>query len=735
MIKIIFSFFFCFICYISVAQELHEKESNLFKEDLHLEKLLDESLEKYHNSDFNNSKKIALQLLEESFKNDYFYFSAYAYNILAMNDEAVTDYASAKEKYHKSKEICLENNFSYLLMLNYNGIGSSLVLDNEDYEGSELFYKKALHIADSLNDPFKYDIIVNITWNHLDNMKAPKVIDYIDDLRFITTLDKEKHDHNRTLVSTAYLLLARYYGQTEQFFLADSNFAEAIDVLNGQALHEQLSEIYFYKSSYEKARGNHEEAYEYLTQYINNKDSFIDKDLRKRLMVENARYKLNEYERALVISNREKILMEDLAQSKTRTSWLYFVLSVFLLVVIIIIYRENKIKNKLIITLNKSNKEIKKAKKEAEIAAEIKADFISNISHEIRTPLHGVVGITSLLLEEDDISKNNKKLLDSLRFSGNYLLHLINNILFLNKIDRNKIKIKAEVIDLPSFLDNILAAVQFSAKKYQCEVVFRTDPKLPQQILSDSSILYEVLLNLTENAIKFSHDSVRVEVNVISRVDQNLKLQFKVIDNGIGIPMDKQEMIFDDFSQISMDKSIMEGTGIGLSIVKKLLLLMNIEIQLESEEGKGSVFFFEITCEEHINKEVKKDKPLLLDQLQGKKIIHIEDNHINRLVVEKFLATHNVTLTTFEDGKEGLEALTNEDWDIALIDLNIPSLDGYQVVQAARKIYPKKPMIAVTASELSEIKEKSINAGMNDVLIKPFNKECLLAILNKHLQS
>lgn len=314
----------------------------------------------------------------------------------------------------------------------------------------------------------------------------------------------------------------------------------------------------------------------------------------------------------------------------------------------------------MIHTLNTSNKEIKKAKKEAEIAAETKAEFISNISHEIRTPLHGVVGITSLLLEENEISKNNKKLLDSLRFSGNYLLHLINNILFLNKIDRNKIKVKDEVIDLPSFLDNIFSAIQFSAKKHQCEVIFKTDAKLPQQIISDSSILYEILLNLTENAIKFSRGSVRVEVNLMKDAHQNPKLQFQVIDNGAGIPKDKQEMIFEDFSQISMDKSIMEGTGIGLSIVKKLLSLMNSEIQLQSEIGKGSTFFFEITCKEHLIKEIPKKKSLSLNSLEGIKIIHIEDNRINRLVVEKFLATTELNLKTLEDGKEGLKALQNE---------------------------------------------------------------------------
>ncbi|MDT0294234.1 ATP-binding protein [Mesonia ostreae] len=738
MIKIILSFFLCFISYISVAQESYEKENNVFQEIPHLQKLLDDSIEEYYDYDFNTSRKLALRLLKESFDTKHAYYSANAYSLMAMNDEAIRDYPSAKEKYIKSNMICLENNFAELLMFNYNGIGSTIVLENQDYEKSESFYKKALHIADSLRDPFKYDIIVNIAWNRLDNKQAKKVTRYEEDLKFSTTINVEKHTHNRTLVSTSHLLLARYYGQMQKFALADSNFRKAIEVLNEQPLYEQLSEIYLYKSNYEKARRNYEKSYEYLNYHIKNKEKFIDEDIRKRLMIENARYKLNEYERALVMSNREKVLMEDLAESKTRTVWLYFVISFILCVVILIIFRKNKVKNKLIRTLNISNEEIKKAKKEAEIAAEIKAEFISNISHEIRTPLHGVVGITSLLLEESEISKKNKKLLDSLRFSGNYLLHLINNILFLNKIDRNKIKVKNEVIDLPSFLDHIFAAVQFSAKKHQCEVVLKTDANLPQQIISDSSILYEILLNLTENAIKFSQGSVRVEVNAIQDTNQNPKLQFKVIDNGAGIPKDKQEMIFDDFSQISMDKSIMEGTGIGLSIVKKLLSLMNSEIQLESEVGKGSIFFFEIACKEDLIKEIAKKKSLPLNSLplnslKGIEVIHIEDNRINRLVVEKFLATAEVNLKTLEDGQLGLEALQHDNWDIALIDINIPSLNGYQIAKAVREIYPTKPMIAVTASELNEIKEKAKDAGMTDVLIKPFSKECLLEMIRKYV--
>lgn len=261
----------------------------------------------------------------------------------------------------------------------------------------------------------------------------------------------------------------------------------------------------------------------------------------------------------------------------------------------------------------------------------------------------------------------------------------------------------------------------------------KKDPKLPQQIIADSSILYEVLLNLTENAIKFSRGWVSVEVNFLEGVDQKLNLQFKVIDNGEGIPLDKQEMIFEEFSQISAGKNTMEDIGIGLSIVKKLLLLMNSDIKLESEIGKGSVFFFEITCKESINEAVNEKESLKTNQFKGKKIIHIEDNLINRLVVEKFLSTYELSLSTFEDGKEGLKALSNEDWDLALIDINVPNLNGYEIVSAIRKIHPEKPMIAVTASELSEIKERAMNAGMTDILIKPFNKKSLLEIIHKHL--
>lgn len=352
---------------------------NGIKENSHLQKLLDDSLKKYSDSDFNNSKKIALQLLEESFKSKSPFFSANAYNVMAMNDEAVTDYVSAKEKYIKSKEICLKNNYPELLMLNYNGIGSTWVLENKDYETSNKFYEKSLHLADSLEHVFKHDVIVNIVWNQLDNEKLKSVSSYINELEFITTLDIKKHNYNRTLVSTAYLLLARYYAQIEQFGLADSNFNKATKTLNKLSLYEQLSEIYFYRSRYEEAKGNYKEAYHYLKEHIKNKEIFIGKDLRKNLMLENARYRLTEYERALIDSKRESLLMEDLAQSKTKTAWLYSILSIFLLLVIIMIYRENKIKNRLINTLNKSNKDLKAAKKEAEIAAKIKADFISNI--------------------------------------------------------------------------------------------------------------------------------------------------------------------------------------------------------------------------------------------------------------------------------------------------------------------------------------------------------------------
>jgi len=729
LIKATVTFFLLLFCSISLAQV------NLTKEKRHLDEMYISSLDSYNAYNFKKSKKTALQLLEQSYAENSTYYTAIAYNLLGLNDEAVEDFTSAKEKYTKSKEISIRHNYAQLLMYNYNGLGSVWVLKNKNFETSEKFYKKALHIADSLNHTFKYDIIVNIVWNRLDNHEPQKISKHLDDLFYITTsLDKQKDVHERTLISTAYLLLARYYAQTDHLEMAEINFDKSIEVLDKMPLYEQLSEIHFYRSTYEAHLKNYENAYSYLNKHIENKAKFVDQNLKKRLVIENVRYGLDEYERALVVSEREKVLMQDLANSKSKSSWLYSILSIILLAVLIFIYRENKVKNKLIKNLNTNNRKLKKAKKQAEIAAEVKSQFISNISHEIRTPLHGVIGITSLLLENENTSKDNKKLLNSLKFSGNYLLNLINNILFLNKIDKNKIKLKPEVIHLQTFFNNILAAIQFSSQKYNCEVVFKIDSNLPSQIISDGNILYEILLNLIENAIKFSHGKVRVEVNLINKIDHTHILEFKVIDNGIGIPREKQKMIFDNFSQIPMDKSIMEGTGIGLSIVKKLLFLMNSEINLESEIGKGSTFYFEILCETPLDYNLKQSHSFKIKQLKGKKIIHIEDNQINRLVVEKFFNDYDVNLLTFQDGQDGLVALTEEEeWDIALIDINIPTLDGYEIVKSIRKTYPSKPIIAVTASELSEIKEKVINAGMTDVLIKPFSKETLINMVTNYL--
>lgn len=725
MIKFFTSFFFCLVCFFSLAQEKISQ----------LEELEKASLAKYDISNFTDSKKIALQLLEESYKEQATYYTASAYNLLALNDEAVENYSSAKEKYTKSKDLSLLHNYPRLLMVNYNGLGNVWVLEEKNYKVSEIYYKKALHIADSLNHSFKNDVLINIVWNRLDNNQPQKTADYIGELKKITTnVDKEFSSYNSTLISSAYLLLARYYAQINQHELAEVNFDKSIEVLETHPLYEQLSEIYLYRSSYEKSIGKFDKAFFYLEKHISNKNNFINEDLKKRLAVENARYDLKEYERALVSSKREKVLMQDLAKSKSRTSWLYAIISIFLFAILLLIYRENKIKNKLIITLNKRNKQLKKAKKDAEIAAEAKSQFISNISHEIRTPLHGVIGIASLLLESDDTSNTNKKLLNSLKFSGNYLLNLINNILFLNKIDKNKIKVKPEVITLHTFLNNISNAVQFHKEKYNCEVVYKIDPKLPSQIISDSNILYEVLLNLTDNAIKFSKGKVRVEVNQINHTQDKSIIEFKVIDDGVGIPKDKQNIIFDNFSQISIDKSIMEGTGIGLSIVRKLLLLMNSEIKLNSKVDQGSIFSFEIECDNPLKQNVVQDQSFKINPLKEKKIIQVEDNQINRLVVEKFLKDYDVDLNTFGDGQDGLEALIEKEWDIALVDINIPTLNGYEIVTSVRKIHPTKPIIAVTASELSEIKERAVKAGITDVLIKPFSKETLINTISKYLQ-
>jgi PAS domain S-box-containing protein len=381
------------------------------------------------------------------------------------------------------------------------------------------------------------------------------------------------------------------------------------------------------------------------------------------------------------------------------------------------------------------------ARQKAEEAAQSKQLFMSTMSHEIRTPLNEVIGITNLLLQGNP-REDQMDYIKTLKFSGNHLLTLVNDVLDYNKMESGKIVFEQTQFDLFEFLDEIMRSYSFRSKAKNLIFDIKKATDLPRLVVGDSIRLNQILSNLLSNALKFTTaGSITVSVNVLSRTGDKCSMEFKVSDTGIGISKDKHGLIFDSFTQASPDTTRhFGGTGLGLSICKKLIEQQGGTISLESEPGVGSTFRFVIPLGV-LDKEGQKQAPEVPENytgLEGKKILIAEDNKINFFVANKFLVSWGMTVSHAGDGLLALELLEKEDFDLVLMDLHMPVMDGIEATRIIRKSEDPRikniPIVALTAAIMSESHDKIEDLNINDYVLKPFKPHDLFERIRKHIR-
>ena len=369
--------------------------------------------------------------------------------------------------------------------------------------------------------------------------------------------------------------------------------------------------------------------------------------------------------------------------------------------------------------------ELKKARQEAEQGLIAKSEFLSTMSHEIRTPLNSVIGMSHLLLKNDPREDQTEQL-DVLLFSANSLLSIVNDILDYNKIEAGKITFEHIEMDIVSIARNIVNALRISAEDKGIELKLTIDHALKNKVMGDPTRLSQVMTNLVHNAIKFTQTGyVELGIKVTEQTDKTMMLTIQIKDTGIGISKEKQKVIFERFTQADSSTSRgFGGTGLGLTICKRILELQGSLLQVISSVGYGSTFYFSQKFEKTPNLVQQKGSAKAVateyKSLTGVHVLLVEDNPLNVLVVQKFLQKWDASIDVAVNGVEALKMLDTHKHRLVLMDLHMPEMDGYEAARKMRAAGATLPIIALTATLPQEIEAEVKQAGMDDIVTKPF---------------
>lgn len=393
------------------------------------------------------------------------------------------------------------------------------------------------------------------------------------------------------------------------------------------------------------------------------------------------------------------------------------------------------------LSLRKAQFELIRSKENAEASAKAKGIFLANISHEIRTPMNGIIGMIDIL-KRTNLTQEQHEYIDIIGISSENLLMIINDVLDFSKIEAGQVTFEKIVFNLADEINEVTKILRYKSMQKGLDLSFRIDPEIPELLIGDPLRLKQVLINLCNNSIKFTAEGfVRIGVNLIQANEESIRLNFEVQDSGIGISTENQAKLFKSFSQADVSTTRKYGgTGLGLAISKNLVQLMNGEIGIISEEGKGAIFHFDaefgLDLDNHVIPEIPQVVPELTSDKKYK-ILLAEDNVINQKIAILNLEKLGHSVVTVLDGNQAVESFIKESPDVILMDIQMPNMDGVEATIKIREwenehnVVNRVSIIAMTGNLMESDKEEFFKVGMDDFLGKPFKAEDLVQVLNR----
>ncbi|MBX2829111.1 MAG: response regulator [Flavobacteriaceae bacterium] len=699
----------------------------------YFERLIDSANTHYLEGNFKASLGVNIELLKNALISNKSAYIHKGYRHLGYDYMALNDSILALESFKKAEKFAQASDNDTAVATTYMDLAN---INSRLYERLDIameYHNKSIKAFEKLRDSASlakahYNKIITA----LDAGKYNQAFLSLVKIKKLVTYDSSPDFP--TVVETLY---GQYYLEKENYEMADIYLSRAMEWAERDGYISELENIYYYYSQTLEGQGHYEEALEIRKKYENLFENNLLKMTSAEVEAMSAKFQVNEYRKGIMEAELENKLQAEKVRSKSLLNKILIATSIGVIALLIVLWRALRRRKQLVLMLQEKNLAYLQAKEQSEKYATAKSNFFSTVSHELRTPLYGVIGLSTILLENEEL-KAHEKDLKSLKFSADYLLALINDVLQINKIDSNNIEDNHSAFNIRELLETIVSSFEYMKIQNKNLIKIYVDSEIPNMISGDPLRLSQILMNLIGNAVKFTENGlIQISARAKRSSDNSVLVQFEVSDNGIGIAKDKISTIFDEFSQAATQEYNYQGTGLGLPIVKKLLSLSNSDLEVESELGKGSSFRFELAYD-IVSDDIalEEDASTLLDvkALEGKKVLIVEDNRINQIVTQKILEKEDVVCTIADNGQSAVDMIRSQKFDLVLMDINMPVMDGIQATIEIRKFNDYLPIIALTAVEIEEMRHKIYQAGMNDIIVKPYDVNQFTQTILKNLR-